>query len=109
MFPLFRDIAAASTSDYRSAYRPSPALEAGSTIAKAAKNVAGNVWDLAWDNEDLDTLDSGKTLKSVFDAGGYVFGLPTTQLSRWGRTFMRWVNDEADFSPWELIWTKRKK
>gem|GEM_PF-2235861 len=106
MFPGVRDVVSGAIGGF-GGYKASPALDAGATVARAMSAVTKNTWDIFWGRAE--DVEAGKTAKKVFDAGGYIFGLPTIQLSRWGRTFMRWVNDEPDFSPWEAIWAKRNK
>jgi hypothetical protein len=106
MIPGVRD-AFAGLARFRGRYIPNAALDAASALPRgiASGTVAG--WDALWGRAE--DVDVEKTLKDIFEAGGYVASLPTVQMIRWGRVFMRWVNDEPDFSPWEVIWTKKRR
>ena len=57
-----------------------------------------------WDGEEA---EADRVVRDMVLAGGYTFGLPSVQLLRRYKTFVRWANDEPDWSPWELIWHKR--
>ena len=104
MFPIVRDIASGTTLlGGTGKFRPSPALEAGSAFIKAVDSGAKVVTD-AWNGEDV---EAERVVKNMVEAGGYAFGLPSVQLLRWYKTFVRWANGEPDWSPWELIWHKR--
>ena len=104
MFPIVRDIASGTTLlGGAGKFRPSPALEAGSAFIKAIDSGAKAVVDI-WDGEDV---EAERVVKNMVEAGGYAFGLPSVQLLRWYKTFVRWTNGEPDWSPWELIWHKR--
>ena len=104
MFPIVRDIASGTTLlGGTGKFRPSPALEAGSAFIKAVDSGAKVVAD-AWNGEDV---EAERVVKNMVEAGGYAFGLPSVQLLRWYKTFVRWANGEPDWSPWELIWHKR--
>ena len=104
MFPIVRDVVSGTTLlGGAGKFRPSPALEAGTAFIKAIDSSAKAVAD-AWDEEDV---EAERVVKNMVEAGGYAFGLPSVQLLRWYKTFVRWVNDEPDWSPWELIWHKR--
>jgi hypothetical protein len=106
MFPLVRDMFTGAAM-YGGRHIPNPALDAMGALVRGATSPTKAVWDTLWGRgEDVNVE---KMLKDIFEAGGYVTSLPTTQLSRWGRVFMRWVNDEPNFSPWELIWGPKKK
>jgi len=104
MFPLVREIPSASTVlGGTGNFRPSPALEAVSAFGKAIDSGFRFVADI-WDGEDA---GADRVVRDMVMAGGYAFGLPSVQLLRWYKTFVRWANDEPDWSPWELIWHKR--
>lgn len=106
MFPIVRDIASGTTLlGGTGKFRPSPALEAGSAFIKAVDSGAKVVTD-AWNGEDV---EAERVVKNMVEAGGYAFGLPSVQLLRWYKTFVRWANGEPDWSPWELIWHKRER
>ena len=106
MFPIVRDVASGTTLlGGAGKFRPSPALEAGSAFIKAVDSSAEAVAD-AWDGEDI---EAERVVKNMVEAGGYAFGLPSVQLLRWYKTFVRWLNDAPDWSPWELIWHKRRR
>lgn len=104
MFPIVWDVASGTTLlGGAGKFRPSSALEAGSAFIKAVDSSAEAVAD-AWDGEDV---EAERVVKNMVEAGGYAFGLPSVQLLRWYKTFVRWANGEPDWSPWELIWHKR--
>jgi len=106
MFPIWRDVASGTKAlGGFGEYRPSPALDAGTTIVRAIDSAAGAIGK-AWNGEDV---EAERTVKDLFRAGGYAFGLPTTQLLRWYKTFCRWSEGAPDYSPLELIYAKRGK
>ncbi|WP_299076791.1 hypothetical protein [uncultured Fretibacterium sp.] len=106
MFPIVRDVASGTTLlGGAGKFRPSSALEAGTAFIKAVDSGAKAVADV-WNEEDV---EAERVVKNMVEAGGYAFGLPSVQLLRWYKTFVRWANDEPDWSPWELIWHKRRR
>ncbi|MBQ9526723.1 MAG: hypothetical protein IJR68_03855 [Fretibacterium sp.] len=106
MFPIWRDVASGTKAlGGFGEYRGSPALDAGTAFVRGIDSMAGALKDI-WDGEDA---EGEKVARDVFKAGGYAFGLPTIQILRWYKTFCRWMEDAPDFSPLEIIWTKRGK
>ena len=112
MFPIIRDIAGGVMSARggrgASAYRMSPMADMGEGTVKAINNILKFCSD-TWDGKET---KSEAAVRDALTAGGYVFGLPTPQLIKWYRTFLRWSEGAPDFSPLEWIWAKggsRKK
>jgi hypothetical protein len=105
MVPLVRDVFA-GTVGLKGRHIPNPALDAAGAVKRGIESTGEAVWDAVWGRAE--DVDVEKTLKGIFEAGGYVASLPTVQMARWGRVFMRWMDDAPDFSPWEVIWPRRR-
>ena len=104
MFPMARDVASGAQMAF-GGYRLTPATAILESTTKTIGVVGGDAWDLLMGRTS--DLDIGRDVERLAETSGYILGLPTIQLMRWYRTFSRWVNNEPDFSPWEVIWAKR--
>ncbi|GHV43181.1 hypothetical protein FACS1894187_25550 [Synergistales bacterium] len=87
-------------------YRASPAFGVFESMARTtarAYRELGKAWDGEWDKVDI-----WRDLESTGETAGYLFGVPTRQLFDWTRAFIRWSDDEPDFSYGEIVWPKKR-
>ncbi len=107
MFPLFGTAVNSGLAWGGRNYRVSPAFAGFESLARTTGYLKQDLENFLSGNEDK--LHLWRDTESTAETVGYAIGLPTQQLFQWGQVFMRWMENEPDFTWGELIWPKRGK